>query len=115
MAEVLKNVLGKSGKLTLLGLTGLGAQPLTGLPAAAQAPAGKPEVPPVATVVAYRHGLRIEVAGSYLDVLAYLHGLETLPWKFLWDSVDYKVKSYPQGTATIVVYTLSLDPAWIGI
>lgn len=108
MAEVLEAMISKSGNLSLVALNGLGTSPL-GPAAPAQGTAAA-----VQPAVAYRHGLRLEFSGPYLDVLEYLRTLESLPWKFLWGSVEYEVSDYPQAKGAIVVYTLSLAPGWIG-
>ena len=63
----------------------------------------------------YLHGLKISFKGGYLDTLAYLQALETLKWRFYWGDVDFEVTDYPQAEVTIVVNTLSLNEAWIGI
>jgi len=120
MAEVLQTMILKSGKLSLVAINGLGTSPLgpaVQSPADAQSgttapPQGAAPAPPLAA--AYRHGLRLEFSGPYLDMLEYLQTLESLPWKFLWGAVEYEVSEYPKAKGIIVVYTVSLAPAWIG-
>jgi MSHA biogenesis protein MshJ len=63
----------------------------------------------------YQHGLRMSFKGSYLDTLAYLQALESLKWRFYWGDIDFEVTKYPQAEVTIIVNTLSLNEAWIGI
>jgi len=63
----------------------------------------------------YRHGLRLEIEGGYMQTLAYLRKLEQMPWKIYWDSVEYKVNRYPVARATITVNTLSFNENWIGM
>jgi MSHA biogenesis protein MshJ len=120
MAEVLQTMISKSGKLSLVALNGLGTSPL-GLstppsPVGTQSgtPPAQGTAPAVQLAAAYRHGLRLEFSGPYLDMLEYLRTLESLPWKFLWGAVEYEVGEYPQAKGAIVVYTVSLAPAWIG-
>lgn len=123
MAEVLQSVLTRFKNLEFVGLEGLGAEPLIansdtghdtpgsttgGVPLAAKAPT---EQHPGA----YRHGIRIRFAGSYLSVLEYLQALEALPWGFFWDRVELNTVKYPRVEGAVVVYTLSLDRDWIGI
>ena len=63
----------------------------------------------------YRHGLQLELEGSYLATLAYLKALQALPWEFYWDEVRLQVDKYPTAKITIVVHTLSLTEGWIGV
>ncbi len=108
MAAVLETVLRRSAGLAVIEVQGLGTTPLF------DAPAPKPGTPPE-DPGAWKHGVRITFAGSYLDALAYLHELESLPFGFFWDSFSLQVTEYPAAVTTIVVYTLSLDRRWIGV
>ena len=64
---------------------------------------------------AYKHGLRIEFEGDYMTTLDYIRGLESLEWRFLWDSLEFQVEEYPRSRVSITVFTLSLDQDWIGV
>jgi MSHA biogenesis protein MshJ len=104
MASVLETVLEKFERLEFVGVESLTPEPLVKLEGgAAPAAAG-----------AFRHGMRIRFAGSYLDMLAYLEALEALPYGFFWESVDYEVGEFPDGEGSVVVYTLSRYSDWIG-
>jgi len=63
----------------------------------------------------YKHGLRIQLSGQYPDILRYLGALEALPWKVFWGEVQLQTEKYPVSRVTLVIYTLSLDEAWIGV
>ncbi|OGI42866.1 MAG: hypothetical protein A2150_02140 [Candidatus Muproteobacteria bacterium RBG_16_64_11] len=65
--------------------------------------------------MAYRHGMRIELKGGYLDMLAYLREVENLPWKMFWGQVTLQVEQYPVSRLVLHVYTLSTQESWIGI
>jgi MSHA biogenesis protein MshJ len=114
MAHVLEQVLARTSELQLRVLRTLPPEPVapaTALPDAsgkAASPAG-----PVAQI--YKHGLEIELAGSYLDVLHFLQALESLPWHFFWEHVDFTVEQYPQGKLRLKLYTLGLQQGWIGV
>lgn len=73
-----------------------------------------PAVPGQTGAGLYRHGLRIVVEGRYPDLVRYLTQLEGLHWKVFWDQADLKVLRYPTSRLTLVLYTLSLNKAWIG-
>lgn len=132
MAKVLETVLGRFRDLEFVGLEGLGAEPLVRneTEEAARAPARargtqsasrdtKTDTPLVAApegrATAYRHGIRIRFAGSYLATVNYLRALEALPWGFFWDRVELETQDFPRVEGSIVVYTVSLDRGWIGV
>jgi MSHA biogenesis protein MshJ len=64
--------------------------------------------------VFYRHGLEIEVEGSYAEALDYLLAVEALPWRLYWQVLDIEVLEFPRNRIRIEVSTLSLDEEWIG-
>ena len=104
MATVLETVLEKFERLEFVGVESLAPEPLI------EAKEGEAAAPPGA----FRHGMRIRFAGSYLNMLAYLEALEALPYGFFWESVDYEVGEFPDGEGSVVVYTLSQYSDWIG-
>jgi len=63
----------------------------------------------------YRHGLRIEVKGRYPDIVRYLRALEQLSWRVIWGEIRITTEHYPYSQASLTIYTLSLDKAWIGL
>ena len=65
-------------------------------------------------VTFYRHGLEIEVEGSYMACLEYLTAIEALPWRLYWQVLELDVIDYPLNRFRIEVSTLSLDEEWIG-
>ncbi|HEY8034889.1 MAG TPA: hypothetical protein VIF37_04795 [Methylobacter sp.] len=102
MASALSDILTQNNQLTLIKLDTL---PVTTLLESKQ-----PQSNPI-----YKHGLTITFSGSYLDTLNYLKALESLPWHFVWESIDYQVKDYPTADTTIRVYTLSFKESWLGV
>ncbi|MCK9397213.1 MAG: type II secretion system protein M [Methylobacter sp.] len=102
MAVALSDILTKNNQLTLIKLDTL---PVTTLLESKQ-----PQRLPV-----YKHGLAITFYGSYLDTLNYLKALESLPWHFIWESIDYRVIDYPAAETTIRAYTLSFKESWLGV
>jgi len=63
----------------------------------------------------YRHGVEVTMRGSYLDLLAYLMQIESLPVRMFWDRVNLSVTTYPTVTMRLVVYTISLDKVWLTV
>ena len=134
VAKVLETVLGRIHDLEFIGLEGLGVEPLVqaadsakGSARHAAAPAPQPPAHDARTLTplvagtpkrpqaAYRHGIRIRFAGSYLATLQYLRALEALPWGFFWDRVELETRDFPRVEGSIVVYTVSLEEGWIGV
>ena len=116
MGAVLSDILTRNGKLRLVDMKTLPPQTLSeGRPQPAPKPA--PGAPATsaggAERLIYQHGLEITLSGTYLDMLAYLTALENLPSQMYWGSMDLNVAEYPTATLKVVVYTLSLDRAWM--
>lgn len=70
---------------------------------------------PAAERLIYRHGIELTIAGSYLDLLAYVSDLERLPTQLYWGTLDLDAGQYPTVTMKLTVYTLSLDRAWMSV
>jgi len=123
MPKVLETVLHKTVGLTLLSLRSLGVTPLVAKEETNATTksnddnkAGN-ETKLTADNIdnAYRHGLRIEFKGDYFTTLNYLKNLEELEWGFYWDNFKLSVNEYPDATASIEIFTLSLQQEWIGV
>lgn len=91
MADTLRQMLVRSGKLKLQALVSLPPTPL---------------LPKENKVNYYRHGVRLTLQGRYSDIYDYLRLLEQLPQHFYWQSLHYQVEKYPQGTVELLLYTL---------
>jgi MSHA biogenesis protein MshJ len=103
MVQVIQDVLARQRGVTLVSLHN---SPVTTLvPGAAGATSAGP----------YVHPVEIVVEGSYLDVLAYLHALEHLEWRFYWRLLELESTAYPRNRVRIELSTLSLDKDWIGV
>lgn len=104
MAQVVEQILLKNRRLEVVRIESLAPVPL-------QQAGGAP----VAGLNAYRHGMRIEMRGNYLDVLGYLRELEALPWKVFWGQISLKVGQYPVSDVSLEIYTLSTEQGWIAL
>jgi len=105
MGSVLEEILARNRRLRLMGMKTL---PVVALSDANGAKAG----PGVERMI-YRHGIEITLTGTYLDMLGYLTALENLSTQMYWGSMDLSVDEYPTATLKLVVYTVSLDRAWM--
>lgn len=63
----------------------------------------------------YKHGILIELRGSYAATLQYLRMLEKLPWKFYWEAMRFEIEDYPIAKITIIINTLSLNKEWVRV
>lgn len=67
------------------------------------------------TAVIYRYGMEVIMRGSYLDFLAYLKEIESLPVRMFWDKLNLSAKDYPNVTMRFTVYTISLEKVWLTV
>ena len=121
IAPLLESILRANGRLKLVSLKTLpvttlndaAAQPAA--PAVSAAPGAAAVTPPVvkAPDLLYRHGVELTVRGSYLDMVDYMHALETLPTQLFWGKAQLDAEEYPNVRLTLTLYTLSLDPKWM--
>jgi MSHA biogenesis protein MshJ len=100
MRDVLEEMLQRERRLRLIGLNTLAATDLS----STQGKAGRR---------VFRHGVELTLAGSYLDLHAYLSALEGLPTQLYWGRAEMSVSHYPVATLKLTVYTLSFDQAWL--
>lgn len=101
MAQVLEGVLREQSRLTLVQISNTTPEFLS-------------SSDDESAVTFYRHGLEIEVEGSYFACLEYLSAIESLPWRLYWQVLELDVIDYPLNRVRIEVSTLSLDEEWIG-
>lgn len=123
MPDVLRSMLSSAHGLSFVKLTGLGSERLLQKPDAPE-PGGTAEAQTPAAIsgptlpgeleAAYKHGMQMDFTGDFFATLDFLRRVESLQWSFFWDSVSFDVDEYPQATASIRVFTLSLDRDWIG-
>ena len=100
MRDVLEEMLEREKRLRLIDLRTL---PVTDM-SATQGQAGRR---------VFRHGVELTLAGSYLDLHAYLAALEGLKTQLYWGRAEMSVADYPVATLKLTVYTLSFDQAWL--
>jgi MSHA biogenesis protein MshJ len=124
MVQVIHDVLSHQHGLTLVSLHN---KPMMSLvtavpaPAPAQASGDATETDAAAAPQAtadsgpYVHPVEIVIEGSYLDVLAYLHALEALPWHFYWKVLELNSGAYPLNRVRIELSTLSMEKEWLGV
>jgi len=99
-AKVLERVLGENGGLKLTSLSASTGQ-LDDLEDGAQ----------VQTSGLARYQLDLVVQGGFLDLLGYLQALEDMPWKFIWEQIDFQASEYPFAETHLRLYTLGAADA----
>lgn len=62
----------------------------------------------------YRHGVVLEFEGRFAEVVNYLNAVKELPWRFLWQRLEYEVMEYPRARVILELETLSAQEGWIG-
>lgn len=72
-----------------------------------------PSAGPAPVALLYRHGVELEVRGSYADLLGYMEAQEKVSPRLIWGSAKLSVIKHPEASLTLTVYTLSLDDTWV--
>jgi len=61
----------------------------------------------------YRHGVKFQLSGRYVEIVKYMQAIESLPWRVFWEASDLNTESYPNSVVSFEIYTLSLDENWL--
>lgn len=123
ITSLLEDILKRNGTLHLISLTTLPVSTLTDqsrdIP---KNPTEKPlatDSKPASGIVnsggIYKHGVEIVIQGNYLDMMHYMSALEALPWQLFWGKATMQMGSYPTGTLSLTLFTLSLDDKWLNL
>lgn len=113
MARALEQVLRRTSHLTLHALRTLPPEGVIAVAAGAASTGTAGDAEDAAQL--YRHGIEIEVEGTYLEVLRFLEQLEGLEWRFFFERIEFTVADHPQGRLKLVLYTLGMHEGWIGV
>ena len=105
MTRLVEQMLLKNRGLQVIKVESLPAAPLLDKDGSAKA----------SDTMVYKHGMRIELKGGYMDILRYLKSLEGLPWKVFWGQAILKTEKYPDSRFDLLIYTLSTHEGWIGL
>jgi len=119
MRDVLQQILARRPGLELIQMKTL-PQSAVGLPVDAPktpqpAKPAEARAEGVPTGSIYKHGIQLTVRGTYLDQLAYLKEIESLPVRIYWDKLDLSVADYPTAVLRVTLYTVSLDKTWMQV
>lgn len=61
----------------------------------------------------FRHGVEVELEGSWGDLHGYLKAIEQSPKHLLWGQLDLKVRKYPRAVLKLTLYTLATESSWL--
>ena len=118
MGIVLEQLVGQDRRVHIVELRNLPATPLVQKEGEAAAPAGGAPAQSAGGRAAapgrhvYKHGVRVVIEGSYLDLLNYVARVEKQPWQVYWGKTVMS-SDYPTARVELTLYTLSLDQAWL--
>lgn len=131
MPEVLRDLLGRDARLTVLGVRSLPPEVLRWSPApVASAPADEPQAqaapaepspeaipaPSAEGVPAlYRHQVVLRFEGDYAAALDYVRSVEGLPFRVRLQHMKIDAERWPSLTITLTVETMGLEEGWIGV
>ena len=119
MGPLVDGILRANGRLKLVSMRTLPAEPLAApgtAPAAAAAPAASAGAAPAAASdvpLLYRHGVEVTVRGNYLDMVDYMSALDAMPTRMFWGRARLDAETYPGARLTLTLHTLSLDRQWM--
>ena len=115
MGPLVESILRANGRLKLVSMRTLPAEPLAA-PGATTAPAAAAGAAPVAggdVPLLYRHGVEVTVRGNYLDMVDYMSTLDAMPTRMFWGRAQLDVETYPTARLTLTLHPLSLDRQWM--
>ncbi|MFO1199510.1 MAG: hypothetical protein U1E86_21340 [Burkholderiaceae bacterium] len=119
MPRLIESLVRKAPGVKLVALRSLASEPWrdadapapgAGAAVAAATPAGPTGA---AQSALYRHGIEIDLEGSWSDLQSWVATAERSPKRLLWGQLDLKVRQYPQIALRLRLHTLSMDPAWM--
>ncbi len=101
MPLLLEGLLRRQPGVRLVGLRSLASE------------AVKPQAESQRTLALYRHGIDIELEGSWADLHGYLRSIEQLPKRLFWGELTLRADKYPKVGLKLTLYTLSTESAWM--
>ncbi|MET0982448.1 MAG: hypothetical protein ABWY02_10135 [Telluria sp.] len=115
MAPLVDAILRANGRLQLVSMRTLPAEPIVAAAPSVQAAAvaGATATAAPAEALLYRHGVEVTVRGNYLDMIGYMAALESMPTQLFWGRAQLEADTWPASRLTLNLYTLSLDAKWM--
>jgi MSHA biogenesis protein MshJ len=63
----------------------------------------------------FKHEVELVLEGKYLDMLAYMQALESMPQQLYWSESEMQVLEYPKARLRLRLFTLSLEKSWLNL
>jgi MSHA biogenesis protein MshJ len=115
MPGVLRDLLGRDARLTLLGVRALPPEVLRWSPALAAASTDTPVPSADGMPALYRHRVVLRFEGDYAAALDYVRSVEALPLRVRLHDLVVDAERWPRLRITLTVETLGLEEGWIGV
>ena len=115
MAGLVREILSGQHNLELVQLKNLPPRPLFSGDEQQTKPAAEDSHTVGTAGLIYKHGMLIELTGRFNDIIGFLDELEHSRHKMLWQEITLRSEQAPLTTVSLLVYTLSLEPAWMGV
>lgn len=113
MIAAIKTLLTAQPGLTLVSLETEPPRPALGELTSGTGDVSDQTSPPVpAAESLYKHGVTLQLQGSYAQLTDYVARLESLPWTVQWESVRLDAHQHPRLVLTLKLNTLSREPTW---
>lgn len=63
----------------------------------------------------YKHGIQLEISGSYQNHIQFLDKLKRLPWHIFWKELNLEASEPGNAIVSLGIYTLNYSPVWLEI
>ncbi|NVK40161.1 MAG: hypothetical protein HWE39_02890 [Oceanospirillaceae bacterium] len=63
----------------------------------------------------FKHGLKMQLQGRYMNALKYLQNIEAQNWQLYWDELEFATVEYPIGSLRLKVHTISTSNKVLGL
>jgi|GEM_PF-5019183 len=63
----------------------------------------------------YKHGIQLEISGSYRNHVRFLEKLKNLPWHIFWEQLNLEASEPGKVIVSLGIYTINYSPVWLEI
>jgi Tfp pilus assembly protein PilO len=63
----------------------------------------------------YKHGIYLEISGSYHNHIRFLEKLKQSPWNIFWKELNLQAIKPGEAVLSLAIYTLNYSPVWLEI
>ncbi len=113
MPGVLRDLMGRDGRLRVIGVDALPPEVLRWSPTPGPAEIAEPLN--IAMPALYRHRVVLRFEGDFAATLDYIRAVEALPLRIRLGDLEIDATDWPRLDITLQVETLGLEEGWIGV